>query len=131
MDGIQPSRIRLEQCEACATIRARFGFRSAFDYLVREKLTNFAEAARQHPGFARELPAFVAGVRQIFTIGELRAEFARLESESVQPDLEAATLDPDPEEDDAFEESPAVLLDRAARFETIKQLLLANQLGTS
>jgi hypothetical protein len=131
MNGTQPRRIRLEQCEACARIRARFGLRSAFDYLVVEKLTNFAEAARRHPGFARELPAFVAEVRRPCTAGELHAEFAKLESEPVQPDLEAAALDTDAEDDVAFGEPSAVVLDRAARFETIKQLLLANQLGIS
>src|SRR6185437_14269215 len=131
MDGIQPRRIRVEQCEACATIRARFGLRSAFDYLVMEKLTDFADAARQQPGFARELPAFVAEVRQLFTSGELQAEFARSESEHVQRDLEAATLDLEAEDDDTFAEPPAVVLYRAARFQMIKQLLLANQLGTS
>jgi hypothetical protein len=98
---------------------------------VLEKLTNFADAARQHPDFARELPAFVAAVRCLFTMGELRAEFARLESESIQLDLEPAMLDPDAEEEDAFREPPAIALDRAARFETIKQLLLADQLGIS
>ena len=35
----------IEQCEAAQTIRARFGLESAFDYLVGEKLLNFAEAA--------------------------------------------------------------------------------------
>ena len=69
MNGTQPRRMRLEQCEACARIRARFGLRSAFDYLVLEKLTNFAEAARRHPGFAQELPAFVAEVRGSSRLG--------------------------------------------------------------
>jgi 2-hydroxychromene-2-carboxylate isomerase len=45
MNGVPPRRIRLDQCEASVTIRARFGLRSAFDYLVLEKLMNFAEAA--------------------------------------------------------------------------------------
>jgi hypothetical protein len=130
MDAIQPRRLRVEQCKACATIRARFGLRSAFDYLVVEKLTDFAESAVQHAGFARELPAFVAEVRQLFTTGELHAEFARSESERVQRDLEAATFDIEAE-DDAFAEPPAVMLDRTTRFRMLKQLLLANQLGIS
>ena len=54
-----------------------------------------------------------------------------MESEPVQPDLEAAALDPDAEDDVALGEPSAVVLDRAAQFETIKQLLLANQLGIS
>jgi hypothetical protein len=38
MVGVEPRRIQLDQCEASVTIRARFGLRSAFDYLVLEKL---------------------------------------------------------------------------------------------
>ena len=33
----------------------RFGLKSALDYLVREKLLSFAEAAEQHSDFAAEL----------------------------------------------------------------------------
>jgi hypothetical protein len=131
MDGIQARRIRLEQCEACATIRTRFGLRSAFDYIVLEKLTNFAESAMQYPSFAHELPTFVAEVRRLFTPGELNAEFARLVSEPLHPGLEGGMSDREAEDDNAFDESPAVVLDRTARFESIKQLLLADQLGIS
>jgi hypothetical protein len=109
------------------TIRGR----SAFDYLVVEKLTNFAEAAIQHPDFARELPAFVAEVRRLFTFEELQAEFARLDTEPVQPDLDAVPLDPVAEDGGAFDEPPAITQRRVALFETIKQLLLADQLGFS
>jgi len=49
-------------------IKERFGLQSAFDYLVAEKLMNFADASREHPEFARELPGFVAEVRRIFAI---------------------------------------------------------------
>ena len=35
---------------------ARYGLKAAFDYAVAEKLLNFAEAAAQHPEFARALP---------------------------------------------------------------------------
>jgi hypothetical protein len=129
MEGIEARRIRAEQCAACVTIRARFGLRSAFDYLVMEKLVNFAEAASRHSGFARELPAFVAEVRRLFTIDELQAEFVRLESESVQSDLEDVMFEA--EDDDAFREPTAVISSRAARFEMIKQLLLVDQLGIS
>ena len=46
---------------------ARYGLKAAFDYAVAEKLLNFAEAAAQHPEFARELPRFVSRVRQMFS----------------------------------------------------------------
>jgi hypothetical protein len=133
MGGIHPRMIRLEQCEACATIRVRYGRRSAFDYLVAEKLTTFADAANQHPDFARELPAFVAAVRELFTNGDLRAEFARLELETLERDRdrEDAMLDCEAKDDDAFADPPAVVSERAARFEMIKELLLADQLGFS
>jgi hypothetical protein len=41
-----------EQCEAARTIRDRYGLAAAFDYLVEEKLLNFAEAASEHRAFA-------------------------------------------------------------------------------
>jgi hypothetical protein len=78
MISVPPRRIRLEQCEASVTIRARFGLQSAFEYLVLEKLMNFAEAAKRHPEFAREMPPFVVAIRALFTIGELRAELQDL-----------------------------------------------------
>jgi hypothetical protein len=38
-------QVWLEQCEAVKTIKARFGLKAAFDYIVGEKLLNFAEAS--------------------------------------------------------------------------------------
>ena len=63
--------IWMEQCDAAETIKLRYGLKAAFDYAIAEKLLNFAEAAAQHPEFARELPRFVSRVRQIFTAQEL------------------------------------------------------------
>ncbi len=65
-------KVWVEQCDATATIKERFGVQSAFDYLVAEKLTNFAGAAQQRPEFARELPKFVSEVRRIFSPQEIR-----------------------------------------------------------
>ena len=45
-----------EKCEAAETIRLRYGVESAFDYVVGEKLLNFAEAAAEHAEFAQALP---------------------------------------------------------------------------
>jgi hypothetical protein len=35
----------VEQCEAAKEIKRRYGLRAAFDYLIAEKLLNFADAA--------------------------------------------------------------------------------------
>ena len=63
--------IWIEQCEAAESIKARYGLKAAFDYVVAEKLMNFATAASEHPAFARELPRFVAKVRRMFTPEEI------------------------------------------------------------
>jgi hypothetical protein len=41
--------IWLEQCEAARTIKARYGLKAAFDYVVGEKLISFASAASHIP----------------------------------------------------------------------------------
>ena len=113
--------IWLEQCSATVGIRERFGLLSAFDYLVREKLINYAEAAAKHPEFARELPRFVAEVRRIFDPAEIREHLARIEREQA--------------EDDSFDdEDPydvAAAKKRRATFRSLKELLTAERLGTS
>ena len=70
-----------EQCEATHTIKQRFGEQAAFDYLVGEKLLHFVSAARRHPEFAGQLPAFVAQVRQMFSPAEMTTYLDRLESQ--------------------------------------------------
>jgi len=56
--------IWIEQCDAAQAIRLRYGLKAAFDYVVAEKLLNFAEAAGHYPQFAQELPRFVSRVRK-------------------------------------------------------------------
>lgn len=70
-----------EQCEATHTIKQRFGEQAAFDYLVGEKLLHFVSAARQHPEFASQLPAFVAQVRLMFSPAEMITYLDRLQSQ--------------------------------------------------
>ena len=82
-------QIWVEQCVAAETIKLRYGLKAAFDYAVAEKLLNFAEAAAQHPEFARELPRFVSRVRQMFTAQELVVHLARIERERRENDLAA------------------------------------------
>jgi hypothetical protein len=64
--------IWIEQYDAAQGIKLRYGLKAAFDYLVAEKLLNFAEAAAEHPEFARELPRFVSQVRLMFTPLEIK-----------------------------------------------------------
>ena len=79
MNARKAHHIWIEQCEAAQTIKARFGLTAAFDYLVGEKLINFAGAASTHPEFARELPRFVSEVRRMFAPDEIAAHLAQIE----------------------------------------------------
>ena len=115
--------IWIEQCEAAQTIKARFGLTAAFDYLVGEKLLNFASAASTHPGFARELPRFVSEVRRMFTPDEIAAHLAQIERAQAGEDVEVV------DEDDSFRESPAAAMERGRQFALIKELLTATTVG--
>jgi hypothetical protein len=118
--------IWIEQCEAARDIKIRFGLKAAFDYLVAEKLLDFASAAADHPEFARELPRFVSEVRHMFTPEEIRTHLARVEREQAENDANTA-----PDDDELFRESPATVAEQARQFAIIKQLLTAPELGTS
>ena len=114
-----------EQCEAARTIKDRYGLEAAFDYLVEEKLLNFAEAASEHRAFAQELPRFVSEVKRMFDAEEIAAQLKRIERERNERD--AAVQD----EDDPLPESPIRKAERARQFAMIKELLTAAVLGTS
>jgi DNA-binding SARP family transcriptional activator len=118
-------KIWIEQCEAAQTIKARFGLTAAFDYVVGEKLMNYASAASRHPDFARELPRFVSEVRRIFTPDEIGAHLAQIERAPNENDIDVL------EEDDPLRESPAEAEERVRQFLLIKELLTATMLGTS
>jgi hypothetical protein len=117
--------IWIEKCEAARTIKTRYGVTAAFDYVVGEKLINFASAATQHPEFARELPRFVSEVRRMFTSEEIRTHLARLEREQSERAVDVS------EEDELCPESPVAVAERVRQFTTIKEFLTASQLGTS
>jgi len=120
----------LEQCRVTTTIKERYGLKSAFDYLVSEKLLDYARAAEREPELARQLPRFVAEVRRIFEADEIRAHLARIEHE--QEAQEVVPLDEEAfVDDDVFREDPQISAARARSFMLIKQLLVAPQLGTS
>ena len=118
--------VYMEQCEAARSIRSRYGLQAALDYLVTEKLLNFAEAAVSHPDFAWELPGFVGEVRRIFTPQEVETHLAALAREHAAQT--ASGGDPD---DDLSYETPGAAAARSARFATVRQVLVAGQLGTS
>ena len=120
--------IWLEQCEAAETMRLRYGVESAFDYVVGEKLLDFAEAAADHSEFAQALPQFVSRVRGMFTLEEMAAHLARIKRR--RGEMEVAALDDeDPGfADDADDKATA---ERARQFDLVKELLTAPALGTS
>ena len=128
--------IWVEQCEAAEGIKRRYGTKAAFDYLVAEKLFNFAEAASSHPAFARELPRFVAHVRGLFTVEEMRTHLNRIQCEQRDGDAYIGERDEFDEEDEQEEdamslESPAAATERARQFAIIAELLTAAELSTS
>jgi hypothetical protein len=127
--------IWIEQCEAAEEINLRYGLKAAFDYLVAEKLFNFADAAKIHPAFARELPQFVARVRGLFTVEEMRTHLNRIECEQGDRDAdieECDEFDEENEEEDALSlETSGEAEERARQFATMAELLTAAELGTS
>ena len=114
-----------EQCEAAESIRLQYGIASAFDYVVGEKLLTFAEAAGEHPEFARALPQFVSEIRRMFTLEEIDKHLARVENARLQRVMDAMDVY-DPELDDLAASDA-----EARRFEFVKELLTAPALGTS
>jgi hypothetical protein len=69
-------KVWIEQCRATKAIKRRFGAKSVLDYLIGEKLIAFADAARDHPTFARELPRFLAAIWQMFNEYEIAGYLA-------------------------------------------------------
>jgi hypothetical protein len=128
--------IWVEQCEAAEEIKLRYGPRAAFDYVVAEKLLNFADAAIRNPEFASELPRFVARVRNLFTVEEMRTHLSRIEREQRDGDAYIGERDEfdeegEQEEDAMSLESPTAATERARQFSIIAELLTAAELGTS
>jgi phosphopantothenate synthetase len=129
MNERKAHHIWIEQCQATHTIKARYGVKAAFDYLVGEKLINFANAASNHPDFARALPQFVSEVRRMFSPDEMTEHLAQIErafNENAQNEDDDVL-----EEDDPLRESPAAAAQRIRRFTLVKELLTATTLGTS
>ena len=113
--------IWIGQCDATDEIKLRYGVEAAFDYLVAEKLLNFADAAASNPEFARELPRFVACVRSLFTPQEIRTQLERIEREQNEyhadneQDDELDAEDELDKQDKLILENPAAAAERARR----------------
>ena len=126
--------IWVKQCTAAEHIKLRYGSKAAFDYIVAEKLFNFADAATAYPEFARELPRFVACVRGLFTAEEIRAHLDRIELEQREYDANINGRDEFDEQDEQLEdglESTTTAEERARQFAVIIELLTAAELRTS
>ena len=125
MSGRKMHEIWTEQCDAAQNIKLRYGLKAAFDYVVAEKLLKFANAASDHPEFARELPRFISRLRRMFTTQEMRTHITRIEREQSKNDIDVQ------EPSEMIPESPAAASERARQFATIKELLTTADLGTS
>ena len=129
--------IWIEQCDAAQEIKLRYGLKAAFDYVVAEKLLNFADAAASDPEFARQLPRFIARVRGLFTAQEIRTQLDRIGRELREYDADIDEgdnfdkADELHEKDELIIESPAAAAERARQFATIRELLTVAELGTS
>ena len=125
MNPKSPKEIWSEQCDSARDIKVRYGCKSAFDYIVTEKLMNFAEAACGSTDFAREMPSFVVAVRNLFQRDEMSAHLARVEQELEREHADTA------DEEDVFADDPEMVAERMRRFATVRELLEADTLGTA
>jgi hypothetical protein len=116
-----------EQCAAARSVRAQHGIHSALDYLIGEKLLTYAETAVTRPEFARELPRFVAEVRDIFDGEEIRPYLDHLERIAAIEDEQAANED----DDESFGDSPDQRAAKRVRLAQLKELLTSPVLGTA
>jgi len=119
-------KIWIEQCAATAGIRERFGLKSALNYLIGEKLFKFVEAAEQFSLFARELPFFVAEIRELFTAAEICAYLDYLERSRflAPPDPDLDTGDSDEEaKEEPWPAHPVLGAQELLRYSRVRQLL--------
>jgi hypothetical protein len=117
-----------EQCVAARSIRVQHGVLSALDYLIGEKLLTYADTAVTRPEFARELPRFVAQVRDIFSDGEIRPYLDHLERMAAIKDEQVLNENDD---DDFLRDSAEQLAAKRARLAELKELLTSTVLGTA
>ena len=121
-----------KQCEAARRVLALHGSTSALDYLVGEKLMTFVATAEDHPEFARELPKFVAKVREIFGPDALAAYVASLEKIYLEGEAAAReAIAVDNEEDAEVFDQPNEWVTEGRRLARIRDFLTTERLGTA
>jgi len=81
-----------EQCRAAKRLKEGLGMTTALDYLIGEKLLGFVRLVHPDSPSRADLPAFVAGIREIFSDDELRSYIATLRTAS-PGDLESRSFD--------------------------------------
>lgn len=126
MTGHRFQDIWKEQCEAARSVRDRYGVVAALDYLIGEKLLNYAETAVTRPEFARELPRFVAGVRDMFSAVEIGHYLDHIERKAAFAD----ELAPAEDEGDFLIETAEQRTVARTRLAQLKDLLTSRMLGT-
>ena len=123
---IEFHKVWIDQCAAAEDIRESFGLKSALDYLIGEKLLTFLSASEDDAKFAQELPAFVAEIRRVFTVSEIREYLDHLErTKFLAPfdsDLDLDDLGNDIE-DEPWLENPISGAEELLRFSRARQLL--------
>ncbi len=142
-----------EQIRAVSAIRSRHGEEAAFDYIVDEKLMNYAEAAEERPEFSRELPKFIAAIRDIFppdtmrsglqrfarylgddetnTAEKLREKMGTSTRETAGQDAEGGEDDDDFDDAETLARRMHYLAAKRKRLELLRELLVADRLGTA
>ncbi len=90
----------------------------------------YAETAKRHPEFARDLARFVAAVRDIFSAEDILAYSQDFEK-SMRADDRAAALQSDDADEEGVRVTPAQRAERKRQFAVLKELLTAERLGTS
>ena len=126
MTGHRFQDIWKEQCEAARSVRDRYGVVPALDYLIGEKLLKYAETAVTRPEFARELPRFVAGVRDVFSAVEIGHYLDHLERKAAFED----ELAPAENDGDILMETAEQRTAARTRLAQLKDLLTSRMLGT-
>jgi hypothetical protein len=86
-----------------------------------------AEAGTARPEFARELPRFVAEVRDVFSDEEIRPYLDHLERMAAIKDEQV----PKDDDDDFLRDSAEQLAAKRARLAQLKELLTSTMLGTA
>lgn len=120
-----------EQCEAARKVLADHGPLSALDYLVGEKLMTYVATAEQRPEFARELPKFVAKVREIFGTNAIAVYVAHMEKIYREGEQAAREAVANGDEDADLFDAPEEWTREGERLARLKELLTTDRLGTA